>query len=100
MSTEPTISPLQQRVQQQRAHLQNLLYDPMHRTARRIASVWGDREAVEDSLMDSMAKVPYVTFLYILDLDGKQLTSNASHNGLIEEKFGVDRSERLLHWHQ
>jgi hypothetical protein len=94
MSTEPTISPLQQRVQQQRAHLQNLLYDPMHRTARRIANVWGDREAVEDRLMDSMAKVPYVTFLYILDLDGKQLTSNASHNGLIEEKFGVDRSER------
>ncbi|RMG35708.1 MAG: hypothetical protein D6720_06545 [Gammaproteobacteria bacterium] len=87
-------SPLQQRIRQQRAMLHNMLVDPMHRAANRLSEVWGDREAMDAELLSSMRKVPYVTYLYALNLEGQQISANASAEGLIPEDFGRDRSHR------
>ncbi len=87
-------SPLQQRVRRQRAMLHNMLVDPMHRAANRLSEAWGDREAMDAELLASMRKIPYVTYLYALDLDGRQISANASAEGLIPEDFGRDRSQR------
>jgi len=87
-------SPLQQRVRRQRAHLYNMLIDPMQRSANRVSKVWEEREALDRKLLDSMAKVPYVTYLYALDTQGVQISANASATGLIEEDFGRDRAQR------
>lgn len=87
-------SPLNRRVRRQRAHLYNMLIDPMQRAASRVSKVWGDRIQLDAKLLDSMAKVPYVTYLYALDTQAQQISSNASENGLIEEDFGRDRSDR------
>lgn len=87
-------SPLQQRVAQQRAHLYNMLIDPMQRAASRVAKVWHDREALDQELLGSMPKVPYVTYLYALDPNGHQISANAAQEGLMPEDFGRDRSER------
>ena len=85
---------LQQRILRQRATLYNMLLDPMHRAAQRCAQVWDDRDALDAALMRSLVQIPYCTFLYAMDGEGHQISSNASHQGLIEGDFGRDRSAR------
>ncbi len=94
MNDAASESPLQQHIRRQRAMLHNMLVDPMHRAAKRVAEVWDDREALDAELQASMRKVPYVTYLYALDPDGRQISSNASENGLMPEDFGRDRADR------
>ncbi|BAN69677.1 PDC sensor domain-containing protein [endosymbiont of unidentified scaly snail isolate Monju] len=90
----PTESPLQQRIRRQRAMLHNMLVDPMHRAANRVAQVWDDRTALDTELQDSMRKVPYVAYLYALETSGVQISANASEDGLMPEDLGRDRSTR------
>ena len=71
-------TPLRQRIQRQRATLYNMLIDPMQRVARRCAKVWDDRATLDHLLIESIPKVPYVTYLYALDNDGRQISANAS----------------------
>jgi hypothetical protein len=87
-------SPLKQRILRQRATLYNMLIDPMQRVARRCAKVWQDRPALDQLLLESIPKVPYVTYLYALDTRSRQISANASPDGLIESDFGRDRSQR------
>ena len=86
--------PLRQTILRQRATLYNMLIDPMQRVARRCAKVWEDRPSLDHLLVESIPKVPYVTYLYALDPDARQISSNAAGDGLIEEDFGRDRSQR------
>ena len=87
-------SPLKQRILRQRATLHNMLIDPMQRVARRCAKVWNDRAALDQLLLKSIPKVPYVTYLYAVDTRGQQVSANASPEGPIESDFGRDRSQR------
>lgn len=87
-------SPLKQRILRQRATLYNMLIDPMQRVAKRCAKAWSDKPALDHLLLESIPKVPYVTYLYALDTSGRQISANASPDGLIEEDFGRDRSHR------
>ncbi len=87
-------SPLKQRILRQRATLFNMLIDPMRRAAKRCAKAWDDKPALDHLLLDSIPKVPYVTYLYALDSQARQISANASTHGLIEEDFGRDRSQR------
>jgi hypothetical protein len=87
-------TPLKQRIARQRATLYNMLIDPMKRTARRCLKVWDDRAGLDHMLLDSIPKVPYVTYLYALDPNGRQISSNAAASGLMAEDYGRDRSQR------
>ncbi len=87
-------SGLQERILRQRTLLHNMLLDPMRRAARRCARVWDDKPALDQALLKSIAQIPYCTFLYATDLNGIQISANASQTGLIEEDFGRDRSTR------
>lgn len=87
-------SPLKQRILRQRATLHNMLIDPMQRVARRCAKVWEDRPALDHLLFESIPKVPYITYLYMMDMQGRQISANASPEGMIETDFGRDRSQR------
>jgi hypothetical protein len=87
-------SPLRQRILRQRAMLHNMLIDPMQRVARRCAKVWDEKPALDQLLLGSIPKVPYVTYLYALDTGGRQISANASPDGLLQEDFGRDRSHR------
>lgn len=87
-------SPLRKRILRQRATLYNMLIDPMQRAAKRCAKVWSDRPALDHLLLESIPKVPYVTYLYALDPNGLQISANASPEGLMEEDYGRDRSQR------
>lgn len=87
-------TPLQKRVARQRATLFNMLLDPMQRTVNRCIGAWDDRAELDQKLLKSISKVPYVTYLYALDKDAQQISSNASPEGLIEDDYGRDRSDR------
>jgi len=87
-------SPLKERILRQRATLHNMLIDPMQRVAKRCAKVWDDKPALDTLLLESIPKVPYITYLYALDALGRQISANASPQGLIEADFGRDRSQR------
>jgi hypothetical protein len=71
-----------------------MLIDPMRRAARRCVKAWDDKKALDDILLASIPKVPYVTYLYALDPNARQISANASPTGLIEEDYGRDRADR------
>jgi hypothetical protein len=87
-------SALQQIIGRQRASLTNMLVDPMGRTARRCAQVWGDKALLDQTLLHQLQRLPYATFIYAMDTRGKQVSDNASHTGLIDRDFMRDRSQR------
>ena len=88
------ITPLQQRILQQRTMLYNMLVDPLHRAAQRCAKIWNDKALLDAELMESIKEIPYCAFLYAIDLEGTQISANASQDKLIPEDFGRDRSQR------
>ena len=92
--TKKTLSPLQTRILHQRTMLYNMLLDPMQRAANRCASVWNDKDLLDAALMDTIRQIPYCTFLYAMDPQGRQISANASHDGLIEKDFQRERSNR------
>lgn len=88
-------TPLQQSIARQRDSLFNMLLDPLHRAATRLAKVWDDRAATDEKLLALLVEIPYVRFLYCTGPDGVQISANAgSREGLVEADFGRDRSHR------
>lgn len=90
---------LQQLIERQRASLHNMLLDPLQRTAQRCARVWGDREALDQTLQRQLQQLPFVSFLYVMDPQGRQLSASASQGGLISQDRGRDRSRRPYYQH-
>ncbi|MBF0256475.1 MAG: PDC sensor domain-containing protein [Gammaproteobacteria bacterium] len=90
----PENSPLRQIIARQRTSLYNMLLDPMERVARRCARVWDDKAALDETLMQQLRRLPYATFMYVLDPRGRQISDNASHQGLIGKDFGRERGDR------
>ncbi len=50
--------------------------------------------SIDALLCENFTTIPDCTFLYVLDIQGVQLSSNMSKNGLLSEHYGRNRSER------
>lgn len=87
-------SDLKSSVARQRLALFNMLVEPMAHVAGRCAAVWSDRASLDAVLMESLRAVPHSRFLYALDTNAVQLSSNAALEGPIPADFGRDRSNR------
>jgi len=85
---------LRESVERQRASLSNMLVDALSRVARETAGVWEDKRQLDLTLMAGLATLPYVKYLYAMTPDGRQVSDNASREGLMAEDFGRDRSAR------
>ncbi|WP_456412531.1 PDC sensor domain-containing protein [Thiolapillus sp.] len=85
---------LKEHILRQRDMLYNMLLDPMHRAARRCARVWEEKPQLDLALVKSLRQVPYCSYLYAMDLNGIQVSANASQDGLIESDFRRNRSRR------
>jgi len=83
--------PLGQAIQQQRDMLGDLLSVAMSRLARSLSPVMADRLAIEAQLRDFCTELHYCKYLYVLDRDGVQLTSNIHPGGVDESQRGRDR---------
>jgi hypothetical protein len=87
-------SPLQKSIARQRTSLFNMLVEPMAYLAWRCAEVWQDKAALDQVLNEGIKVLPSVGFLYAMDLNGLQVSDNASRKGPIAKDFGRDRSQR------
>ena len=87
---------LQTAVARQRMLQSSRLSGPMRRLANDCAAVWPERNALEKVLEQGLELLPYSKYLFILDDSARQITSNISHQDLLPENFGRDRSEPYL----
>ena len=74
--------------------LSSQLSSPMRRLAMDCAAVWPERSELERVLGNGLELLPYCKYLFILDDQARQITSNLSHQDLLPENFGRDRSNR------
>jgi hypothetical protein len=85
---------LKDAIHQQRAQLAEILSTPLAQLAARCTEVWGHREAIDSVLSSHFADIPHRLFLYVVDTNGIQVSSNISATGTMPEHFGRDRSQR------
>ncbi len=81
-------------IARQREVLSDMMKIPLQEIADICAEVWPDRELLGQALLSGLDSLPYCQFLYALDSDAQQISDNASHQGLLSEHFGRDRSQR------
>jgi hypothetical protein len=81
-------------VNKQRQHLEATLGLVLTRLAQELAPVIKDRSKLENILQQSCSDLSDCKYLYILDADGVQITSNITRDGIDESQFGRDRSLR------
>ena len=85
---------LKDAVHRQRVALAQLLHAPIARLAEQCAAAWGKREELDIVLTDGFRSIPHCLFLYVMDVEGIQISDNVSASGLLPEHYGRDRSQR------
>ncbi len=81
-------------IYQQREMLGRMLHEPLAQIAKKCIPAWGDRDKLDQVLLDAFPKIPHCTYLYVLDAQGVQICDNIGRTGLLPEHFGRDRSQR------
>lgn len=89
----PLVS-LQEAIVQQREALRVMLRGPLQKAAESCSYVWHDRTALDAALQAAIRIIPGCKFLYALNTDAQQVSSNVSLDGLHPEDYGRDRSTR------
>ena len=85
---------LQRQVAKQRTIINETLRPQTVKLAIRCRPLLGDREALERVMQEAMLSLPYCKYLYVLDAEGRQITSNISRNSTDPGQYGRDRSGR------
>lgn len=85
---------LKNAIHQQRVQLAALLSESLEQLAERCHDAWGQREVLDSVLSHHFTDIPHCLYLYLVDTNGVQVSSNASATGLMPEHFGRDRSQR------
>jgi hypothetical protein len=85
---------LQRQVTRQRTIINETLRPQTVKLAMRCRPLLGDREALDGVLQEAMRSLPYCKYLYVLDADGRQISSNISRHGTQPDQYGRDRSGR------
>ncbi len=71
-------------VHRQRIALAERLSQPLENLAARCGPIFGDREKLNEVLIDGFSTVPGGLFMYVLDTNGVQITDNVSAKGLLQ----------------
>lgn len=85
---------LKNAIHKQRVLLANIISEPLAHLAYKCVNAWEQRERLDTILHDSFHTIPHCLYLYSLDTNGIQISSNISATGLMPEHFGRDRSQR------
>jgi hypothetical protein len=85
---------LQDSIDRQRQLLERWLAASLNKIADDCRELWHARDDLERRLMAGLLELPYCKYLYVLDHDARQITSNASRQGLLNVHHGRDRSGR------
>ena len=81
-------------INKQRDFLTHSLCGPLQVIAEKCAAIDFEREKINEVLLAGFSQIPNCTYLYLTDLNCIQLSDNISKDGLLEEHFARDRSER------
>jgi hypothetical protein len=85
---------LQQNIERQRSLLEQWLRAPLGQVACDCGDLWDERETLDQRLMAGLLELPYCKYLYVLDERLRQISSNASRQGLLGKHRDRDRSGR------
>ncbi|MCK5666054.1 MAG: PDC sensor domain-containing protein [Thiotrichaceae bacterium] len=81
-------------ITEQRILLAQSLSAPLKQLAQECAEAGLEQKNINAKLLQEFTKIPYCTFLYVLDCNGVQISSTMSKEGLLTEHLGRDRSAR------
>lgn len=81
-------------IHRQREELARMLHEPLARLAEKCVFVWGDRERLNDVLIDGHSSIPYCRALYVMGTDAVQISDNIGASGVIPGHFQRNRAER------
>lgn len=81
-------------IYRQREELARMLREPLARASEHCAPVWGTRQQMNEVLLKHFSGIPYCTYLYVVGLDGVQISDNIGRAGCVVEHYGRDRSHR------
>lgn len=85
---------LKEIISAKKAALADAIESPLQALADGLASLWPDVEAEDQLLLEQKKTVPYCYLLYIMDVNGRQLSANISHEGADRTWQGQDLSQR------
>lgn len=81
-------------IYRQREELAFQLRGSLARLGEQCTPAWGDKDHLNKVLLDGLATVPYCTYLYVLDSNGKQVCDNIGAAGIVPGHYARDRSQR------
>lgn len=88
------MSSLKEVISAKKAALADAIESPMQAIADAMQALWSDVEAQDALLAEQKKTVPYCHLLYVIDVNGRQLSSNVSHEGPDPTWQGQDLSQR------
>jgi len=94
MSDLQNKSPLQLAISSKKEALAGLVEKPMADFADRCADVWQDADALDAILLEAHKEIPYCHLLFVLNIDGIQISSNVEANNTDTSWRGLDQSKR------
>lgn len=95
MTPEETIKPSwKDSIYRQREELALMLREPLAQLARQCIPAWGDRDRLNTILLEGFSGIPYCTYLYVVGIDGIQISDNVSNTGLMPEYYQRNRADR------
>ncbi len=84
----------QEAIVQQREALRVVLRGPLQKAAELCSYAWHDRAALDAALSEAFRIIPSCRYLYALNTDGVQISSNIARDGRHPDDCGRDRSQR------
>lgn len=90
----PPEGTLQDAIAQQREALRVMLIGPLQKAAELASYAWHDRAALDAALQEAYRLIPGCKYVYALNTDAIQVSSNVDKDGIHPEDYGRDRSQR------
>ena len=78
----------------QREELARMLREPLTQLAKRCIPACDDRKQLNEILQQGFSSIPYCCYLYVVDVDGVQVSDNVIDTGLMPGYYQINRSKR------
>lgn len=88
------MSSLQQVISAKKAALADSVDSPLSDTADALGPLWGDIPGINNLLLMQKKTVPHCQLLYVIDVNGRQISANINHEGIDDTWCGQDLSGR------
>ena len=90
----PPTDTLADSISRQREMLKTLLREPLAHAAQACSQVWGDRQALNAILSQTLAQQAICKYMYALDTQAIQISDTISRNGAVADDLGRNRADR------